>query len=211
MSTENNRNLSKIGRNERAVLIHGVIALAALTLAFFAWRHSRTVHDESDQEAIAEVVIADLARSDLEEITYHSEKRLVEIRLGKGDRPSWITVTTETKVAPAKAAVPNEPQVADGGVADGGVADGGAPLLSGDGGEPPQGDGGPLEASPEVERIETKVEHFAANDNLSKLIDDLVPIKAMRKLGKLSQTQLDDFELGDTDPHGDQGGSTTGT
>ena len=189
---------------KRTLTVHGALAVAALLLALMAWRHSQQAETAGGEEEEEEFVVADISKANLKAIAYRSPDRQVDIELApEAGGTSWVTVTTKTKLPPRPrhpAKQPPEHPSVDGGVADGG------PVVAGDGGTPaPDGgtasDAGVSEADggapePEADYREETV-RFAANENLDELLSKLAPLKAVRRLGKLSPEQLSEFELND--------------
>lgn len=204
----------------RTVAVHGALAVAALIAAYMAWRHDRQVEEGGGEEETETVVVAEISRSSLKSIRYQGADRHVEIELGSEEGgPSWVTVTTKTKVPPRPrppAKTASNDSSADGGLgADGSPLADGGPAIASDGGPAIASDGGPVvvhdadggveagagesdggAAEPEPE-IREKIVRFTANENLDEVLEKVAPLKAVRRLGKLTNEQLEEFELDD--------------
>ena len=186
--------------SRKALIVHGVVAIIALFAAYSAWKKARQGDTDGDTPEESSVVVAELQRSEIKGISYRSEKRNVVIDLSSADGPRWVTVSTKTKVRrpqPEKTKVAPQP--------DAGVSpDAGAPTPIADAGitDAAEADAAPSEpdAPPEPEfDIQEKVVRFAANKVLDELLEKVAPLKAVRRLGKLQPSQLEEFEL--HEPH----------
>lgn len=194
----------------RRVAVHGALAMAALIAAYMAWRHDRQV-EEGGEEETETVVVAQISRDNLKGIRYQGADRHVEIEFASEEGgASWVTVTTKTKTPPRPRPPAKTSSIdrssdgglgADGGpIADGGTAiasDGGPVVVHADGGVEAgaaTADGGPAEPEPEIQE---KIVRFAANENLDEILEKVAPLKAVRRLGKLTKEQREEFELDD--------------
>jgi hypothetical protein len=182
--------------SRKALFVHATLAIIALLAAYVAWKHS--LDQGSDQEDEATVVVADIRREELEGITYRAEKRTVEIDLSKGQGPRWVEVTTVTKVprpseAPIKAAPP-DPDAGAAPDASPATDAGPEPEATADGGAP-DGDAAPAAPPEPVYDEQTTVKRFVASKALDEMLENLAPLKVVRRLGKLIPSQLEEFEL----------------
>jgi len=180
----------------KRVVLHVVVAAAALIAAYFAWQRGRDGGDEPEEgEAVSAIVVAQITRAELHGLTYTSEDRTVELDL-EGDGPYWVTVTSRSKVRRPRPTKTPEKAAADAGAADGGNPDGG-PAPSSDGG--PAGadaEAAPTEPEPEPEpEVVEKTQRFVANEALDGIVENVAPLKVVRRLGKVVSSRLPDFEL----------------
>ncbi len=191
----------------RSVLVHGVLLVVALGLAWIVWTRETLGTDrrEASEEEEASVVVWDLTADGIQEIGFRSEKRRVTVKVsGRGEKRGF-DVTTYRKDERRR------PRRADAGPADAGARDG----------APPPDAGPAVDAGPEIEIIETN-KAFAGNAELAEYLGKIAPFKAKRSFGTIDRRTTEEFEL--DEPRGsivikaggrtytlDVGGSTFGS
>ena len=202
------------------LILHGAIACLSLVVAYSAWKNGRSSEAATDEEgAEPQVVAADIELRQLKQITYEGDNRRVRIELAANENePHWVTVTTKTKILqPTKSAPVALTDGADGGVApDSGPTEAG---VVGDGGPTPDGDAGTAVASaptePSTPEYRESTVRFVGNEVLDDLLKVIAPFKVVRRLGKLTPQQREEFGL--VEPEGTieltlaQGGQKTYT
>jgi hypothetical protein len=191
----------------RSVVVHGVLLVFALGLAWIVWTREEegTDRTEAAEEEEASVVVWDLAADAVQEIAFQSEKRRVTVKVsGRGDARGF-DVSTYRKDERRR------PRRADAGPADAGARDGG----------PARDAGPPADAGPEIEIVETN-KAFAGNAQLAEYLGKIAPLRAKRSFGSIDRRTTEEFEL--DEPRGsivvkaggrtytlDVGGSTFGS
>lgn len=202
--------------SRNALIAHAAAAAVALILAYVAWDHAR-YSVEGDEESEPTVVVADIGRDQLRGIVYRTEKRTVEVDLARDQGPSWVTVTSKTKVRRPRpepeppAAGPDagaQPDAGAGPDAGGAPSQADAALAAADAAPeadagagpdaaPAEADAAPAEPSPPEPEYEEReqVVRFVASKVLDEVVENLAPLKVVRRLGKLSSSQLAEFEL----------------
>ncbi len=171
--------------------IHGAVAVIALVAAYGAWTHKRKSGESSQDSAEqSEIVVAEIQRHELTGLTYETEDKVVSVNLDKQESPYWLTVTTKTKIRNKR---PPQAKKADAGAADT------PPDLTGDGDAGVLSDGAAAsKATPGKQTAPAYREdviRFAANDVFDEILAKLAPLKAVRRLGKIQENRLEDFEL----------------
>jgi hypothetical protein len=94
-----------IARGISTVAVHAVLAAVALIVAYVTWTRDKT-EVKSDR-----VMVLDVNKRDLSQVTYKDENRTVTVErklTDKGDAYAWVTVTTKSKtlVTPPPPAAP---------------------------------------------------------------------------------------------------------
>jgi hypothetical protein len=190
----------------RGLIIHGALAVLSCVVAYSAWRHAQQGDEAVGDDAEAEVVALNLARSDLVQVAYLSKERNVQLDLAPQGQPLWVSVTSKTRILspknrptppPAPTTVDGSPAAADGGVVSQTADTGTAAAGDGDSGAA-AGDAGPaasdVAAPPEPEYRE-KTERFVANEAADELLKTLAPFRVIRRLGALDDGQRAEFGL----------------
>ncbi len=151
----------------KSVLVHAVLAVFGLGLAYQTWTREPDVED-----APGAVTVAECREGDLQKLQLETEANTITVEpqrgSGRGDDETqyWITILKKQKEEPKKP----EPAAAK---ADGGVAEAAKPA------EPPK--------EPEKPKV------FLANAAFKEYLKQVMPLKALQGLGTLPKDKLADF------------------
>jgi len=166
----------------KGALIHGILLAVMLVYGYRTWTRDKTV-----QPNVGSVVLWNKSEADIQSIEYRGPKKIVKLER----RPEgywWGTDTTvEVKVKP------KAPDAAGSGAGSAG---------SGSAGSGSAGSGaGSGSAAPEVVTVEEeetgrKVREFPLGDSAEKLLKNYASARALRDLGKPSDSARKDYKFG---------------
>lgn len=156
----------------KGAVVHGVLLVAMLLLAYQSWTRDKTV-----KKSTGSVVLWDHKPADLQSVVYTTPERTVKIE--RKDGYFWGTDTKVSKKPKPK------PPAADAGVP---ATDGGVPPA-------PAPDAGVPEA-PEMEEV-TTVREFPVGETADELVAGYSAMRALTNLGVLDDDQKAEYKFDD--------------
>jgi len=157
----------------KSVIVHGVLAVVGLGLAWMVWSGG-----EAEVRAVGEVPIVHCPTARLASVELVNSDKLVQLEVARGDGPkAWFTHTTP---APG----PTDKKAADKKPADKNAADKKDKSKK-------SADKKSADKTPEP----PKVQRFAAGKKVDRLLGNLAPLMAVRALGDVPADRLEALEL----------------
>ncbi len=186
----------------RSFWIYVGLLAALLVLAWFRWTGVIGADEEDKAET---VVILRAEQQDLEHISFHNEKLDVSIHLKEDGFGSYAWVELEERKKKPKPKIqPEEDLEAPDGAADGAEADAEVEAdVAADepaedavaDGEEAAADGEEAEEEEEEFEIEISNSQFKGGEAVSKVLEALAPLEAVRSLGEVAPDKLEELEL----------------